>query len=132
MYAGLNMWVLKPNDCNRGRGVQVFNKLDELRKQLSDSVTGVTSFLKDASLQPQNQSMDQTGTLPSSDPKEQSASKVKSDLFVIQKYIEEPMLINERKFDIRLWVLITHEHDCHLFDEGYIRMSSYKYTLDEE
>jgi hypothetical protein len=28
-------------------------------------------------------------------------------------------------------VLITHEHDCHLFAEGYIRMSSYAYSLDD-
>ncbi len=31
-----------------------------------------------------------------------------------------------------MWVLISHEHKCYLFKEGYIRMSSYKYTLDEE
>lgn len=40
------------------------------------------------------------------------------------------MLINQRKFDIRLWVLVTHEHKCFLFKEGYIRMSSYKYSCE--
>jgi len=49
---------------------------------------------------------------------------------VIQKYIERPMLINERKFDIRLWVLVTPEHRWFLFKEGYVRMSSYKFSLD--
>lgn len=42
------------------------------------------------------------------------------------------MLIKERKFDIRLWVLITHEHKCFVFPEGYLRLSSYKYSLEEE
>lgn len=27
---------------------------------------------------------------------------------------------------------MTQDHDCYLFDEGYIRMSSYKYTVEEE
>ena len=43
-----------------------------------------------------------------------------------------PLLINLRKFDIRLWVLVTQDHSCHLFQEGYIRMSSYLYTLSDE
>jgi len=42
------------------------------------------------------------------------------------------LLIKERKFDIRLWVLVTQEHKCYLFKEGYIRMSSYLYTLESE
>ena len=40
------------------------------------------------------------------------------------------MLIKKRKFDIRLWVLVTHEYKCYLFKEGYIRMSSREYSLD--
>ena len=56
---------------------------------------------------------------------------VKTDVFVIQKYIERPLLIFERKFDIRVWVLITHEHKCYLFKEGYIRTSSYKYNCEQ-
>lgn len=31
---------------------------------------------------------------------------------------------------MRLWVLVTQEHKCYLFKEGYIRMSSKKYSLD--
>jgi hypothetical protein len=30
--------------------------------------------------------------------------------FVVQKYIESPMLINERKFDIRVWAMLTQNY----------------------
>jgi hypothetical protein len=56
---------------------------------------------------------------------------VKTEVFIVQKYIESPLLLDGRKFDIRLWVLITHEHKCYLFKEGYIRTSSYEFTLDK-
>jgi len=55
---------------------------------------------------------------------------VKSDVFVLQKYIEKPLLICKRKFDIRLWVMISPEHKCYYFKEGYIRMSGQLYDLE--
>ena len=49
---------------------------------------------------------------------------------VIQKYIESPLLINSRKFDIRVWVLVTHEYKCYICKNGYLRTSSQIFTLD--
>jgi len=49
---------------------------------------------------------------------------------VIQKYLEKPLLIKKRKFDIRLWVLVTHDYKCYLFKEGYVRLCSREYNLD--
>ena len=40
-------------------------------------------------------------------------------------------MISKRKFDIRLWILVTHEHKCYYFKEGYIRMSAQKYNLNQ-
>ena len=50
--------------------------------------------------------------------------------FIIQKYIESPLLIKSRKFDIRMWVLVTGEMDVYLFREGYIRTSSSPFIID--
>lgn len=40
------------------------------------------------------------------------------------------MLINKRKFDIRVWVLLTQDMDLYFFREGYLRLSSKPFTLD--
>jgi len=38
------------------------------------------------------------------------------------------MLINERKFDIRVWALLTQNYEVMFFREGYLRFSSFKYS----
>lgn len=52
--------------------------------------------------------------------------------WVIQKYIEKPLLIENRKFDIRVWVLITGKKDLFFYKQGYIRTSSFEYNLQEK
>lgn len=36
-----NLWVCKPNDFNRGRGVHIFNNLEQLKKLINDYTVGV-------------------------------------------------------------------------------------------
>ena len=52
--------------------------------------------------------------------------------FVIQKYIENPLLIGGKKFDIRQWVLIQDYHPPKIwfYDECYIRFCADDYSLD--
>ena len=56
--------------------------------------------------------------------------KYKHNSFIIQKYIERPLLIHQRKFDIRAWVLINFDFSCYLFREGYLRTSSSEFSID--
>lgn len=62
----------------------------------------------------------------------QSSIKVKINSFIIQKYLERPLLFDNRKFDIRVWVMFTHEYKVYFFREGYIRTSSSTYTTNKE
>ena len=53
--------------------------------------------------------------------------------FIVQKYIDRPFLIRKRKFDIRIFSMITcceGYNKGYFYNEGYIRTSSKEFTLD--
>jgi len=52
--------------------------------------------------------------------------------FIVQKYIERPLLVNKRKFDIRCYGLLTcfNGHvQGYFYHDGYLRTSSKEFTL---
>jgi hypothetical protein len=63
-------------------------------------------------------------------PPKKPFNKIKFNTFIIQKYIEKPLLINKRKFDIRVWVCLTHDQDVYFFPEGYLRTCGTDYGID--
>ena len=50
--------------------------------------------------------------------------------WVVQKYMESPLLLHGRKFDIRVWASVADDGTVRMFGPGYIRTSSEPYTLD--
>ena len=57
-------------------------------------------------------------------------SSIKFSYWVIQKYLEKPLLYKGRKFDIRLWAFAHSCQDFYVYDTGYIRTSSENYSSD--
>lgn len=53
--------------------------------------------------------------------------------WIVQKYIENPLLITGRKFDIRLYVLITRSNPLMLwyYREYYLRLGARKYSTKD-
>lgn len=52
--------------------------------------------------------------------------------WVVQKYIERPLLYKKRKFDIRMWALVhflddNNKFNIYFFNEGYLRTTSFEY-----
>ena len=140
-FAGKNLWILKPSGLNRGKGLELFSSLDELNQFLKLYTTGysvkefinmqyndndtVSPSLVKSSSQTKLQGrkfLSDTGQsalysssmvdtkLPSV---HQKADRTKTTFpsFVIQKYIERPMLFKGFKFDIRAFGLLTHENE---------------------
>jgi len=52
--------------------------------------------------------------------------------WVVQKYVEQPFLFNGRKFDIRVWAVVTEDYRIYFYKYGYLRTSSAVYDLKDK
>jgi hypothetical protein len=53
--------------------------------------------------------------------------------YILQKYIENPLLINKRKFDIRCYAMITSINNIiqgFFFQDGYLRTTSHEFSME--
>ncbi len=54
--------------------------------------------------------------------------------FIIQKYIDYPLLIHKRKFDLRCYGLLTSINGSlkgYCYEDGYVRTTSKEYNHDD-
>jgi hypothetical protein len=122
-FAGQNFWILKAINLNRGRGIHVFNDLKELKKLVKKYSLGDNRNRKESSTE-------QIYSQPAQIEKEVKVPKIEMKSFIIQKYIEKPFLIHNRKFDIRIWVSVSSSGKCYFFKEGYLRTSASEFSMD--
>ncbi|XP_068134267.1 polyglutamylase complex subunit TTLL1 isoform X2 [Hyperolius riggenbachi] len=93
-------WIMKPCGKAQGKGIFLINKLSQIKKWSRDSKT--SSFVSQSS----------------------------KEAYVISLYIDNPLLIGGRKFDLRLYVLVTTYRPlkCYMYKLGFCRFCTVKYT----
>ena len=105
-----SVWILKPGEnSNRGYGIHIVSSLKEVETKLLELKS---SQPRDAS--PENEEDPHYRTM------------------IVQKYIEKPLLVYKRKFDIRVFGLLTSVNGMlrgYFYEEGYLRTSSKEYNL---
>uniref|UniRef100_G3VRG8 Polyglutamylase complex subunit TTLL1 n=1 Tax=Sarcophilus harrisii TaxID=9305 RepID=G3VRG8_SARHA len=93
-------WIMKPCGKAQGKGIFLINKLSQIKKWSRDSKT--SSFVSQSS----------------------------KEAYVISLYISNPLLIGGRKFDLRLYVLVSTYRPlrCYVYKLGFCRFCTVKYT----
>lgn len=110
-----NLWIVKPCVSSRGRGIKVHNNLQEM-----------AAYIKDVqSDQAEKQAKKDEGD-------NMSHPRCKPTTVLIQKYIERPLIIHRRKFDIRQWLMVTSFEPVQawIYDGCYLRFSGDDFDLD--
>ena len=56
-------------------------------------------------------------------------SRPNKTVWLIQKYIEFPLIYNERKFDLRIWTLITDKNEVYIYKNSFIKTSCFPFNI---
>lgn len=116
--AGKHLWMLKPSWMSRGRGLELFKSLDELSGLLKNYLGGYEA--KDYCQMGYSDKEEQSPVLKVSGKGSGKSKNVGGrtstfPTFVIQKYMEKPLLYKRFKFDIRMYACITQECELYTF-----------------
>ena len=104
-YKAGETWIRKPSGLNQGIGIFLVRSLDDLDAKLKDCSS------------------------KKSPPKRETSNKYER---IIQRYIEHPLLLDNKKIDIRAYMLIASTAPFVVFyHPGYLRTCIDDYKLDD-
>lgn len=98
-------WIMKPVGRAQGKGIFLFSKLSD-----------IIEWKKDTRFKPTKEG-------------EERAEK-----YIVQRYIPNPLLIGGKKFDLRIYVLVTSYSPLKVwtYREGFARFSGTRFSMDKK
>ena len=126
-----NLWLIKAPNLNRGMCIKILNDINLIQKYITYYNRGISRGYNDIKEKEiRNKSLNKKKFNVLDRDKEDMNNIYQSSTIIIQKYIEKPLLYFGRKFDIRIWVLLTQDLKVYVFNEGHLKCCSVKYDLN--
>ena len=122
-----NLWIIKPPDLYQGKCIEISNNYDEIEKKCKKLFKGVDKTII-AEFEYDDDSFE--------DDEDNIYSKKPTKFYccndiIIQKYLDNPLLYQKRKFDIRCFVLIDSNLNVYFCKEGHLKGCSEFYDLEK-
>jgi len=125
------LWITKPYNANKGINLKIVRDIAKFKEDfLATKRFNLGKYAANELFGQKN--MEKVNNDDKSDEasKEPPVEVVKKKV-IIQKYIDKPLLLNNRKFDIRCYMLIASTKPLFvLFHHGYCRLCLNDYSLD--
>ena len=141
-----NYWIIKPTDLYQGKCIEISNSYEEIVKKCRKIFKGVDKKLNPTQMITNNidelKNIDKLLTMDNAimDDKKNFGGGIKkkiinsrmycSNEIIIQKYLDNPLLYQKRKFDIRCFVLVDCNMNLFFCREGHLKGSSESYNLN--
>ncbi|KAL3321234.1 putative tubulin polyglutamylase ttll9 [Cichlidogyrus casuarinus] len=102
-----SVWIMKPIAKSQGKGIFLFTKIKDIeawkQRSFPEKIVDSDGIIRDA-----------------------------PETYVVSRYITDPYLLSNRKFDLRVYTLVTSFNPLRVwvYRDGFARFSNTKYTLD--
>ena len=142
-----NYWIIKPTDLYQGKCIEICNSFDDLVKISKKIFKGVnqklipeqlnipTNIEENNDIIDNNNSTEKLITLNNIHNNNIKKKIIKTRMYctneiIVQKYLDNPLLYKNRKFDIRCFVLLDSNFNLYFCKEGHLKGSSELYNLN--
>ena len=130
-----NYWIIKPVNLYQGKCIEISDNFNEISKICLKMFRGVDKTkhlpeIKEQQQEEEEEVVDLDNSNGSGEKKKKYTKMYCSNDIVLQKYLDNPLLYQKRKFDIRCYVLVDYNFNVFYCKEGHLKSSSEEYDLN--